>query len=116
MLRVLNMVLVFSVVILAVWMYELKYGVRASVKEVAQLKRDIAQTEQEIILLRAEWSHMMRPKRLQELAGRHLKLERVGPAQIIREQDISKAIPERDPYQPLHEGNDPIAGLLRIDQ
>lgn len=114
--RVLNLVLALGVVAVAVWLYELKYGVRAAVSEVAELKRDIEKTKQDITLLRAEWSHMTRPKRLQELAGRHLQLERVRPAQIIREEDISSTIPERHPFAPLHDGNDPIAGLLRVDQ
>lgn len=116
MLRVLNMILVFGVVVLAVWLYQLKYSVRSSVSEIAQLKRDIAQTKQDITLLNAEWSHMVRPQRLQELAGRHLQLESVLPTQIIGEQEVSSIIPERDPFVSLHEGNDPIAGLLRIDQ
>lgn len=116
MLRVLNLVLALGVVAVAVWLYELKYGVRASVSEVAQLKRDIEKAQQDITLLRAEWSHMTRPKRLQELAARHLQLERVRPVQIIRQQDISAAVPERDPFKPLHDGDDPIARFLRVDQ
>ena len=116
MLRVLNILLAVAVVATAVWLYELKYGVRARVADNNQLKRDIARAQQDITLLKAEWSHMVRPERVQKLAGRHLELERVGPTQIIAENDIAATIPERAVVESPHEGDDPIAGLLRLDQ
>lgn len=116
MLRVLNIVLVCAVVGVAVWLYELKYGVRGSVSEIAQLQLQIKQAKQDITLLRAEWSHLSRPKRLQDLSSRHLHLQPVRPGQIIQEQDILTGISEREPYEPMQLGEDPIASLLRIDQ
>lgn len=116
MLRVLNILLACAVVGTAVWLYELKYDVRAKVADINQLKRDIARAKQDITLLKAEWSHMARPNRVQGLAERHLELERVNPGQIIREADIAATIPERAIVESPHEGDDPIAGLLRIDQ
>ena len=89
MLRIINIVLACSVVVLAVWMYELKYGVRGSVTEQARIKRQIEKTKQDITLLKAEWSHLTRPKQLQALAKRHLKLERVRPNHIVRESELA---------------------------
>ena len=114
MLRIINIVLACSVVVLAVWMYELKYGVRGSVTEQARIKRQIEKTKQDITLLKAEWSHLTRPKRLQALAKRHLKLERVQPRHIVREGELA-LLPERPQPEPPHEGGDPIAGLLGTD-
>ena len=114
MLRIINIVLACSVVVLAVWMYELKYGVRGSVTEQARIKRQIEKTKQDITLLKAEWSHLTRPKQLQALAKRHLKLERVRPNHIVRESELA-LLPERPRPEAPHEGGDPIAGLLGSD-
>ncbi len=116
MLRVLNILLACGVVAVAVWLYELKYGVRDSVAEIAQLERAIARAQQDLTVLRAEWSHVARPKRVQDLAQRHLDLEGVRPSQIIEERTIATTIPQREPSEPVYPGDDPIAGLLRIDQ
>ena len=116
MLRVLNILLGCGVIAVAVWLYELKYGVRDSVAEVAKLKREIAQAQQDITLLRAEWSHVARPKRVQDLAKRHLDIRSARPVQIIDEAAITTTVPEREPTEPVYPDDDPIAGLLRIDQ
>lgn len=116
MLRVLNILLVCAVVGVAVWLYELKYGVRDKMIEISELERKIARAKQDLTLLRAEWSHVARPKRVQDLAKRHLDLEGVQPTQIIEEHVIATTIPEREPTEPIYPGDDPIAGLLRIDQ
>jgi cell division protein FtsL len=116
MLRVLNILLGCAVVSLAIWLYELKYGVRDSVAEIADLERAIARSQQDLTLLRAEWSHVARPRRVQDLAKRHLELEGARPSQIIEESTIAATIPERQPDEPTYPGDDPIAGLLRIDQ
>ena len=116
MLRVLNIILVCSVVGVAVWLYQLKYGVRDKMMEVAALERQIARAKQDLTLLKAEWSHVARPKRVQDLAKRHLELEGVRPSQIIEESAIATTIPDREPVEPVYPGDDPIAGLLRIDQ
>ena len=116
MMKVLNILLVCAVVGVAIWLYELKYGVRASVAEIAQAKREIAQLKQDLTLLRAEWSHLTRPNRLQELAVRHLELERVQSAQIIGERDIAATIPERVEPEPEYPADDPIGNLLQIEQ
>ncbi len=116
MLRVLNIMLVCAVVGVAVWLYELKYGVRDKIVEIAALERKIARAQQDLTLLKAEWSHVARPNRVQDLAKRHLGLEGARPSQIIEERVIATTIPPREPTEPVYPGDDPIAGLLRIDQ
>ena len=95
-LRIINIVLACSVVVLAVWMYELKYGVRGAVTEKAALEREIEKTKQDITLLKAEWSHLTRPKRLQAMAKRHLGLKRLRPDHIVGEGELA-LLPEREP-------------------
>ena len=112
--RIINIVLACSVVVLAVWMYELKYGVRGAVTEKAALEREIEKTKQDITLLKAEWSHLTRPKRLQAMAKRHLGLKRLRPDHIVGEGELA-LLPEREPFVPPHDGGDPIAGLLGND-
>lgn len=116
MLRVLNILLGCAVIASAVWLYDLKYRVRDTVAEIAKLERAIERAQQDLTLLRAEWSHVARPKRIQDLAKRHLKLQSVRPDQIIEENAIATVVPERMPEAPVYPGDDPIASLLRIDQ
>lgn len=116
MLRLLNVVLVCGVIGVAVWLYQLKYGARDTVAEIAALESAIAQAQQDIILLKAEWSHVTRPDRIQVLARRHLELEGVQPSQIIKEHAISTSIPMREEPEPVYPGDDPIASLLQLDR
>ena len=58
--------------------YPLKYGSQELQEEIHLLERDIEQEHINIDILRAEWSYLTRPQRLQTLAQQNLSLKPVG--------------------------------------
>jgi hypothetical protein len=59
--------------------YEIKYDVVELEQELARLNRDLIAEREAVKVLKAEWSYLNRPERLEKLAERHLEL---GPAQV----------------------------------
>ena len=54
----------------------------------AGIHRDIAREQEALHVLRAEWSYLNRPERLEALARRHLDLRVPEPAQTMRVSDL----------------------------
>lgn len=67
---------------LSVGVYAMKYEVERLDAKRAALQRQLAQQEETLQVLEAEWSFLNRPGRLQELALRHLDLKPVAVRQI----------------------------------
>ena len=60
---------------LAFWAYRENYSTQASMAEMQQVRREIAQLRDELGILRAEWAWLNRPERLRELVD--LNFERL---------------------------------------
>lgn len=78
-------IVLIGVVIVAVnsfGLFQLKYEVTHLEDELVRLKADVLSEEEAMRVLRAEWSFLNRPERLQSLAERHLALAPVTPGQI----------------------------------
>jgi hypothetical protein len=63
-------------------LYHLKQEVQALEDELFRLNRNILTEQEAIHVLRAEWSYINQPSRLQSLAARHLDLQPTKPAQL----------------------------------
>jgi hypothetical protein len=63
-------------------LYHLKHEVQALEDELFRLNRQILAEQEAIHVLRAEWSYINQPQRLQSLAARHLELQPTKPAQL----------------------------------
>ena len=75
-------------VAISVSLFVVKYRVQNLSDELTRLDHDIRLTEENIHVLKAEWSHLNRPDRLRRLAGEYLAVgpldaERVGSADRI---------------------------------
>ncbi len=76
MLRILNGLLVLTLLGAAFVMYTLEHDTRRGERRIAKLEAEI-QNERELIrLLEAEWSNLSRPQRLERLAAEHLSSNR----------------------------------------
>lgn len=75
-----------SVVLLMLVSFELYNGVhrvKAQEQQLASLKAQIGREAEAIRVLRAEWTYLNQPDRLQDLARRHLALAPTGAPQIV---------------------------------
>ena len=67
---------------LAAVIYQVKYESRELDQSVSSLQQKIAEERDVIAVLRAEWSHLNRPARLERLARAHLGLRPAEPSQF----------------------------------
>ena len=63
--------------------YQVKYEVQQKETALARLNREIARTENETRILRAEWSHLNEPARLEQQNSAFLGLVPIAPQQIL---------------------------------
>ncbi len=84
----------------ALALYQIKHEVIAQERELARLNRAIVQEQEAIHVLRAEWSLINQPKRLQALAERHLDLQPMKPGQFGRVDSVPAQSPQVPPPQP----------------
>lgn len=78
--------------------YQLKYDVIALEDELAALNGELVDERQATRVLRAEWSYLNRPDRLQELAGRYLAL---APSVVYRAAALTRLPAQAAPVEPL---------------
>lgn len=90
--RFLNLILVGCVVALAVHIYQLKYETEALETRVAELRHAIGQERDAVAVLRAEWSHLNRPERLERLSRKHLGLEPLKAKQVVSAEQAARLV------------------------
>ena len=77
--------------LLSTGLYFLEYEVKQMERQLARLDDGLRQDRQAIQVLRAEWSYLTTPDRLQKLAAKHrrsLDLSPASPAQITGLADL----------------------------
>jgi hypothetical protein len=110
MLRVLNILVIAALVLPAAYVYKIKFEATLQAERVSKLRAEIRRERDAIAILRAEWTQLDRPDRIQSLAQRHLKLRPVEVAQF----DALDKLPER-PVQLVPPGTaDPIGAIIEI--
>lgn len=108
MLRLLHMVVLAALFLAAADVYKIKYESTLQAERVAKLRGEIRREQDTIANLRAEWSKLDRPDRIQELAQRHLTLR----AAEIANYDPLDRLPER-PIPIVPPGlADPLGALI----
>ncbi len=106
MIRLLNICVIVALVAAAAYVYRIKFEAARKVEDVARLRLDIRREHDATADLRAQWSKLDNPLRIQELAQRHLTLHMIDSRQF----DPLDHLPDR----PADAGNaaDPIGSLL----
>ena len=95
MLRFVNICLVLALVALAYVIYEGKYEARALDEDIGGLRKEIETERDAVAVLRAEWSLLNRPERIERLAKKHLKLNAARPQQLVTIETVSDSDFER---------------------
>jgi len=91
--RTRDFIFVGLVLLVATATYVLKYGSEIDHNNVARLEREIQAKKGAIDILKANWSLLTNPARIQELSERHekeLQLNTLKPNQMISIEDIPK--------------------------
>ena len=94
----------------AVFVFQAKYRAEAVADRVAELQRELDQENETLSLLKAEWSLLIQPARVQELVTRHaelLKLQPLDPTQITKLEKL----PMR-PTGPAPEDESALSAIL----
>jgi cell division protein FtsL len=88
MLRVLNVVAILALVGSAVYAYSIKYQTILRAELITKTKHKVKAEQDAIAVLRAEWSFLTRPERIQQLADAHLDLKPLVVGQIVAAQSL----------------------------
>ncbi len=73
--RLLHLIVVAALVCAAAYVYKIKFDSTLQAERVAKLRSEIRRERDVIAALRAEWSQLDNPTRIQALAHRHLTLK-----------------------------------------
>jgi hypothetical protein len=108
--RIFNFVLLAAMIVGAAIVYNMKHEAEVAADKVARLQAEIAREKDAVALLRAEWSVLTQPARLQDVVTKyadHFQLQPFSPKQMATIDEIPlKPVP---PPQPA---TDVIAGAI----
>ncbi|TBW38715.1 hypothetical protein EYW49_08440 [Siculibacillus lacustris] len=110
MLRTINILLVATMLVGAGVVYDFKYEAERATAKLSRITRKIEAERDATATLKAEWSLLNQPKRLQDLATRYrsyLELDPLDPTQIGTIDDIpfKPVMPPADSAQPAARGS-----------
>jgi cell division protein FtsL len=106
--RLVNFVVIVALVLAAGYVYQVKFESTLQVERVAKLRAEIRRERDTIATLRAEWSKLDTPSRVQALAQRHLPLK---PVDAFQFEGLDR-VPERAPAILQPGTGDPIGAII----
>ena len=106
--RIIHLLVIGALVFAAAYVYRIKMESTARTERVLRLRADVHEQRDAIAALRAEWSKLDAPVRLQGLAERHLALKPIAANQY----DQLKNLPERPPSLVKPGDPDPIGAMI----
>ncbi len=109
--RVLNIIVIGALIAAAAWVYKIKFDSTLQAERVARLRADIRRERDSTAALRANWSKLDNPARIQRLSERYLKLKPVELTQF----DSLDRLPERPAPAVQPAVDDPIATIIGND-
>jgi cell division protein FtsL len=87
--RLINFVALGTLLGLVFLIYELKYETRRLESRAAELSKSIEEEKDNLAVMRAEWSLVSRPERVEQMAEKLLGLKPVKPEQIVPFQEAA---------------------------
>ena len=108
--RIIHLLVIAALVFAAAHVYRIKMESTARTERVLRLHAEVREQRDAIAALRAEWSKLDAPLRLQGLAERHLSLKPVTATQF----DQLKNLPDRPPNFTKSGTPDPIGAMIEM--
>ncbi len=112
MIRLINICVIAALFVAAAYVYKIKFESTQRVEQVAKLRTEIRREHDAIAALRAEWSRLDSPARIQGLAKRHLALKPIEQRQFDRLDQL----PERPSALVPPGVSDPIGFLIALPE
>jgi hypothetical protein len=106
--RIIHLLVIGVLVFAAAYVYRIKMESTERTERVLRLRAEIREQRDAIAVLRAEWTRLDAPLRLQGLAERHLPLKPLSATQY----DSLKNLPERPPSLVKPGQLDPIGAMI----
>jgi cell division protein FtsL len=97
MMRLLNICVIAALVLAAADVYKIKFESARQAERLAKLRMEITREHDAIAALRAEWSKLDAPARIEALARRHLALKPIEAAQFDTLDNLPARPSERAP-------------------
>ena len=91
MLRFLNVLAIVALVGSAVYAYSIKYATLYQSEKMIKLKRELQTETDNVAMLRAEWSHVANPVRIEALADKYLG----GQVMLLSQISTVGGLPEK---------------------
>lgn len=110
--RPVNFVMIGLVIALSIVLYNVKYRAEEQEATVRALHAQIDDEQEALRVLRAEWSYLTQPDRIQTLAERHLDMEPLQASQIATFEDMPPPRQPNDLYGPY--GRQPLGGYANV--
>jgi hypothetical protein len=107
--RIIHLLVIGALVFAAAYVYRIKMESTARTERVLQLRAQVHEQRDAIAALRAEWSKLDAPVRLQGLVERHLTLRPI----VANQYDQLKNLPERPPSYARSGAPDPIGAMIQ---
>ena len=98
--RFLHLIVVAALVSAAVYVYKIKFVSTQQAQRIAKLTTDLRRTRDTIASLRAEWSKLDNPSRVQGLTERHLKLRPIEGTQFDNARAVCPTAPPPNAADP----------------
>jgi hypothetical protein len=73
-------------------LYNLEHTTRSQERVIARAKAEMVDNAEAIKLLKAEWSSLTRPERIQQLAEQHLGMQKLEPDQIVTVEELPQRL------------------------
>ncbi len=106
--RLLNLLVIGALILAASFVYKIKFDSTLQAEKVGKVAGELRRERNAIANLRAEWSRLETPGRIQGLADRHLALKAIAPTQF----DTFDRIPERPLTIVQPPIQDPIGAMI----
>lgn len=85
-----TILIVFTLVLVSIVSMYLKFQISEQRKEVGAMRQQILQEQESLHVLKAEWSYLNHPERLQKLARKFLRFDVTKSSRIITYSEIPK--------------------------
>ena len=106
--RLINLIVIGALILAAAYVYRVKFDATVQAERLAKIRSEVRHARDAVATLRAEWSELDNPARIEALAKRHLPLKPINATQFSSLDQL----PERPPQLVSPDSRDPIGDMI----